>query len=56
MIFKKLPKGAHVVAVSRTAADLEKLKQELGNNITAITLDIGNEKKNTKKTDIKKRL
>lgn len=34
--------GAHVVAVSRTQADLDKLKGELGDKITAITCDIGN--------------
>lgn len=34
--------GAHVIAVSRTQADLDKLKSELGENVTTITLDIAN--------------
>lgn len=34
--------GAHVIAVSRTQADLDKLKSELGDKVTAITLDIAN--------------
>ena len=33
--------GAHVVAVSRTAADLEKLSEDLNEKVTCITLDIG---------------
>ena len=34
--------GAHVYAVSRTESDLIKLKTELGDKITPITLDIAN--------------
>ena len=34
--------GAHVIAVSRTQADLDKLKSELGDKVTTITLDIAN--------------
>lgn len=34
--------GAHVYAVSRTEADLVKLKKDLGESVTAITLDVSN--------------
>ena len=34
-------KGAHVIAVSRTESDLQKLANDLGSGVTVITLDIG---------------